>query len=504
MKIFTSYIDHETNTFSPIETKMDRFSSGEEFPISGQNALQEFKGTRSILGGFIDAMDNSGHDLIVGINAAAEPSGLVDDDAYQKLSDYLIEHIKGCDAIMLGLHGAMVTQTYEDGEGFLLERIRKEYPDIPIAISLDMHGNLYQRIIDNCNIISGYQTYPHIDMYDTSKKSGELLIKMLEGKCKPTMTWGNNPMIPHIMRQGSDDSPNKELQELCRKFEKEGALAVSVFTGFPHADIHNAGLSVVVVTDNDMKLAEDIKNELLDRAWSEREKFVYKIKPLSESVSEAKDYAERINDENFRPVLLLDHYDNTASGGTMESTEVLAEIIKQELEDVAFFGFHDPETVQDMIKTGVDNEIEVTLGGKIKIASLEQQTKPIKIKGTIKSITSGRFKITGPMGKGTWTYMGPSAVLSTDNIDIVIISRHIEPYDLGSFLSMGIDAYTKKFLVLKSRIHYRTCFMPIVSKVFECAGFGVCTSDYSQLTFKNLRRPIYPLDEISERYESNK
>lgn len=504
MKIFLSYIDHETNTFSPIETKMDRFAEGREFPINGEEALKSFTGTRSILGGFIDAMENSGHELVMGLNAGAEPSGPVDNQAYQLLGDYLIENIKGCDAIMLGLHGAMVTQTYEDGEGFLLERIRKEYPDIPIAISLDMHGNVYQRIISNCNIISGYQTYPHIDMYDTSKKSGELLIRMLAGDCKPTMTWGNNPMIPHVMRQGSDDSPNKELQEMCRQYEKDGALAVSLFTGFPHADIHNAGLSVVVVTDNDMKLAEEIKNELLDVAWSERKKFVYQIKPLSDSVSEAKEYAETLNDENSKPVLLLDHYDNTASGGTMESTEVLSEILEQGLEDVAFFGFYDPETVQEMIKVGVDNEIEVTLGGKIKITSLEQQTKQIKLKGIVRSITNGRFKITGPMGKGTWNYMGPSAVLSTGNVDIVIISRHIEPYDLGSFLSMGVDAFNKKFLVLKSRIHYRTCFMPIVSKVFECAGFGVCTSDYSQLTYKNLRRPIFPLDEITERYESNK
>ena len=144
---------------------------------------------------------------------------------------------------MLDLHGAMVTESFEDGEGELLRRIRAIDPNTPIAVSLDMHANLYDAIIDNATVVTGYRTYPHIDTYDTAKRAGEILLRAIRGEVRPVMAWGNVPMLPHVMRQGSDDHPNKELQARCRRDERaEGALAASLFTGFPHADITNAGL----------------------------------------------------------------------------------------------------------------------------------------------------------------------------------------------------------------------------------------------------------------------
>jgi microcystin degradation protein MlrC len=190
---------------------------------------------------------------VLPIAAGAPPSRPVDDAAFELIASVICDAVakRGFDGIMLDLHGAMVTESFEDGEGELLRRIRAIDADTPIAVAYDMHANLYDAMIDNATVVAGYRTYPHIDTYDTAHRAGEILLMAMRGRVNPVMAWGNVPMLPHVMRQGSDDHPNHELQARCAAMATEGALAASLFTGFPHADIRNAGLSAVVVTDGD-------------------------------------------------------------------------------------------------------------------------------------------------------------------------------------------------------------------------------------------------------------
>jgi microcystin degradation protein MlrC len=269
----------------------------------------------------------------------------------------------------------------------------------------------------------------------------------------------------------------------------EGALAASLFTGFPHADITNAGLSAVVVTDGDSKLAEELRDELLDRAWVEREAFVYKIEPLAQSIARAKAMPP-----GDGPIVLLDHYDNCASGGTMDTTAVLAEILRQGIEDVAAFAIYDPETVQQAIEAGIGAHVSLSVGGKIAMPAIPVESPPLIISGTVKTISNGRYRNRGPMGRGVQMDMGPTVVIDTGAAEIVLISRHVEPSDLNCLSSLGIDPMQKRYVMLKSRIHWRAGLGKLASAVVDCAGAGVCTSDYSQLQFKKVRRPVYPLD----------
>ena len=495
MHIVIAQMSHETNTFSPVVTDLDRFAGGRDVPISGEDARDVYRGTASCIGGYLKVAEEAGAEIRIPIVAGAPPSGPVEDDAYEYIAGRIVEAASsGCDAIFLDLHGAMVTRSVDDGEGELLRRIRAVAPDVPIAVSLDMHANLYPDIVELATLVYGYHTYPHIDMDVTAEHAGRLLLRAMRGEVNPTMAWANAPMLPHVMRQGTDDFPNDRLQARANEMESEGALAVSVFTGFPHADITNAGLSVVVVTDDDEALAERYRDELLDFAWGERETFVYEVEPLEDSVARAKTLADAGG-----PVLLLDHYDNTASGGTMDTTEVLAEILRQGLEDVAVFGFFDPEAVAMMVAAGVGNEVSISLGGKLAMPALARQSQPLELSGRVKLISEGRYKATVPMSRGLTMNMGTTAVLAVGSIDIVAVSRHIEPFDPGCFRSLGIEPTERRFLMLKSRIHYRTGFKPLVKEVVECAGLGVCTSDYSEVTFENVRRPIFPLDGINSR-----
>jgi microcystin degradation protein MlrC len=489
MRLLIAMMKHETNTFSPVPTPLARFR-----PLYGEAAIRAFRGTGTGLGAYLDLAQREGAEIVLPIAAGAPPSSPVDDSAYAHITDTICEAVArgGFDGIMLDLHGAMVTQNIEDGEGLFLKRLRAIDPNTPIAVSLDMHANLYDEIIANATVVTGYRTYPHIDTYETAKLAGEILLRAIRGEVKPVMAWGNEPMLPHVMRQGTDDHPNKELQHRCAAMRTEGALAASLFTGFPHADITNAGLSAVVVTDGDPKLAEDLRDELLGRAWVEREAFVYTIEPLQQSVARAK--AMPPSRPGDGPIVLLDHYDNCASGGTMDTTVVLAEIMRQGLEDVAAFAIYDPEAVQQAIAAGIGAKLSLSIGGKIKMPAIPAESPPLTVSGTVKTISNGRYRNRGPMGRGVQMDMGPAVVLDTGAVEIVLISHHVEPSDLNCLSSLAIDPLQKRYVMLKSRIHWRAGLGPMAREVVECAGVGVCTSDYSELQFKRVRRPIYPLD----------
>src|SRR5882757_4453197 len=354
MRLLIAMMKHETNTFSPVPTPLARFG-----PLYGEAAIRAYRGTGTGLGAYLDLAQRERAEIVLPVAAGAPPSRPVEDAAYAHITDTICEAVTrgGFDGIMLDLHGAMVTESLEDGEGQFLKRLRAIDPKTPIAVSLDMHANLYDEIIANATVVTGYRTYPHIDTYETARLAGEIVLRTIRSEVKPVMAWGNVPMLPHVMRQGTDDHPNKELQHRCAAMSGDGALAASLFAGFPHADIANAGLSAVVVTDSDRALAEKLRDELLSQAWGDREAFVYKIEPLDESVARAKAMAPTEPGEG--PIVLLDHYDNCASGGTMDTTVVLAEIVRQRLENVAAFAIYDPEAVQEAIAVGVGAEVSL-------------------------------------------------------------------------------------------------------------------------------------------------
>jgi microcystin degradation protein MlrC len=249
-----------------------------------------------------------------------------------------------------------------------------------------------------------------------------------------------------------------------------------------------AGLSAVVVTDGDAADAQAMVDELLAFAWQARRAFMFEIKPLAESVARAKETVAN------GPVFLLDHYDNCASGGTMDTTEVLAEIIRQGLEDVVFFGLYDPEAVEQCIAAGVGAEVTLSVGAKLPMPLLPVKSAPITLKGRVQTISAGSFKAKGGLSPGLQIYMGRTVVVDTGPVQVVLLSRHIEPTAQEMLTVLGIDAAKKKYVAIKSRVHWRADLGQLAKGIVECAGVGVCTSDYSQLEFRNVRRPVFPLE----------
>jgi microcystin degradation protein MlrC len=491
MRLLVAMMKHETNTFSPVRTDLERFMAWGGHV--GEAAYAAYKGTGMPFGAYLDLAEEAGHEVVTPIAAEAMPSGKVEAAAYEFMTGKILDAVReGVDAALLDLHGAMVSETTDDGEGTLLEKMREIAPDLPIAVTYDLHTNLTQKMIDNCTCLIGYKTYPHVDMRAVGEKIGRVMLDHLAGKNSPVMAWGHPPLLAQTLRMGHDDEPMKSLLDLAREAEAQpGILAATVFGGFPLADFHDAGASVCVVADGDVALAERWRDRLVEQMWKNREEFVYRGEPLEDAVSRAKALTDG-------PVLLLDHADNVGSGGTQDVMVVIEEVLRQGLKDVAVAAVYDPEAIKTMQKAGIGATVTLQLGGKTEMPSIDMKGEPLEVTGTVKSLTNGEWIVRGPMYTGVKVSMGHSAVLDTGDVEIVVTSQHHEPWDLGVFTSVGIQPEHKRYLLLKSRIHYRAGFGDLGKHTITCDGHGVTTSDNTLLDFQKVRRPIYPLDNINE------
>ena len=490
MRILIAMMKHETNTFSPVVTDWARFEDWGAF--AGPDVVKTYKNTAMPIAAYLKIADELDAQVVTPLATEAMPSGKVTKEAYEHMTGLIVEAAKDVDLALLDLHGAMVAEHVFDGEGELLARIRDLRPELPIAVTLDLHCNLTQKMVDNCTALIGYKTYPHVDMYEVAERVGRIVVGAVQSKFNPVMAWGHPPLLSQTLTQGTDDEPMKSLIAMAREAEaKPGILAATVFGGFPMADMPDAGTSSVLVTDGNAELAKKTRDAILDEAWKRREEFIYKPEALEEAVGRAKTITDG-------PVMLLDHADNCGSGANQDVMTVIAEVLRQGLEDVVVGGVWDPDAVQEMQGAGVGNKITLQLGGKTDMPAIGLKGKPMKITGIVTVLTDGRWVVRGPMYTGVPVNMGPTAVLDTGHMKIVIVSRHHEPWDLGVFTSVGIQPEHHRYILLKSRIHYRAGFGNLPKTTITLDGDGVTTSDNSKLTFENVRRPIFPLDRINE------
>lgn len=491
MRILCATFKHETNTFSPIVTDLKRFQEwGLHF---GADARRAMAGTRMPQAAYMALAEARGAELVTPVAAEAMPAGPVTADAYERLADAILEAAAGCDAALLDLHGAMVSETADDGEGELLARLRAAQPGLPIAVSLDLHCNLTQRMVDNCTALIGYKTYPHIDMYEVAEQIGRVVLDSLDGAVDPVMRWARPPLLSQTLRQGTDDAPMKGLIAEARRLEAEepGILAATVFGGFPLADVADAGTSALLVadakTDGAVEAAARGAEDLARRAWDARADFVYRGRPLGEAVAKAA----RLN---HGPILLLDHADNCGSGATQDVMTAIEAVLRAGLEEVAVATVWDPAAVGEMQAAGEGATVTLDLGGRTDMPAIGLRGRPLRVTGVVETLAAGTFTVEGPMYTGVTVDCGPSALLRVGGVRIIVTSHHHEPWDLGVFRMLGLEPERLRYLMLKSRIHYRAGFGDLARHTLTLDGEGVTTSDNGLLSYETLRRPIYPLD----------
>jgi microcystin degradation protein MlrC len=392
----------------------------------------------------------------------------------------------------------MVSEFAVDGEGNLLKRIRSIAPNIPIAVALDLHANVTPSMVQNCDVMVSFKTYPHIDMYETGLHAGELLRDMLVEKIKPSMAYRQIPLLSHTLRSNTNEGAMKAAVQAAIEMEKKpGILGISILAGFSLADFHDAGMSVIVIGDKNYPDYDVIQNQVADQLQamilSQADGFIYESIPIERALNTARELAQLTTPG---PVLLLDHSDNVMSGGPCDTTDILEAALQFGLTNIAAGPIADPETVQKLILVGLNKPVDIELGNKSGWTYRGVRKQPLKLSGVIRAITDGKIKVTGPIFTGSILNMGPSVLFETNEVQIVISSERVEPYDIAVMTSLGIELQSKTYVLLKSRMYCRPVFFPFSKGFVECDSDqgGPTSSNYDWFDIKYIRRPIYPLD----------
>lgn len=489
MRLLIAMMKHETNTFSPVPTPLQRFRDWGLH--EDEAAVRFYKNTNHPFAAYLDVAAEMGAEIVAPVAAEAMPSGPVSREAYDYLTGRILDALatKGpFDAALLDLHGAMVPEGLDDGEGPLLARMRAVAPDLPIGVTFDPHGNMTPEIMANADVVVAYKTYPHVDMHKAGMQCARIMMDMLAGKVRPVISWAPAGILAQTLRMGTDEQPMRGAVDLCLEEERrEGVLAASVFGGFPMADIPSAGLSVVVVADAAKDDGRASRDRLLAYARENRTDWFHVHEPIEAAVARARAIADG-------PVVLLDHADNVGSGGTSDVMTAIAEVLRQDLQGVAMAAVWDPAAVQAMQAAGVGSTVTLDLGGRMAMPAIDFPARPLRVTGRVRRLSDGEWIVRGPMYTGSRITAGPTAVLEVGGMQIVVTSLHHEPWDAGIFTHIGIDPAQCRYILLKSRVHYRAGFRPYEKHRITLDGDGVTTSDNSRLTYTRLTPGTYPFN----------
>ena len=493
--IVIARFNHETNTFSPVATPLSAFA-----PQWDDDARRDQQGARTAMGAFLDIAATIEDAIVVTpVAATANPSGTVAAAAYDAICAAILTAVaSGCDAIMLDLHGAMVAEYADDGEGTLLQKIRCLAPDVPLCVALDLHGNVTRAMVESCDIIVGFKTYPHIDMYETGAHAGRLLADMLARRIAPVIAWRQLPLLSHTLLSNTATTAMQHAVQAAIAAEAEpGILAATVMAGFSLADFQDVGMSVIVVADNadgsGTARADAVAARLAQLVWNERAGFVYTSEPVAQSMQRALTLAAG---PGRGPVLLLDHSDNVMSGGSCDTMDVLQAALAAGLTDIAVGPLCDPLAVDVLLAAGMGATVSIALGNKTALHAQGLYKTPMQLTGVVRAVSDGEIAVVGPIYTGSLLKMGMTVLFDIGPAQIVVTRERVEPYDLGVFTCVGIDPTQTTFLLLKSRMYCRPVFLPVARGLVECDadGGGPTSSNYALFPFAKIRRPLYPLD----------
>ncbi|MCZ6633073.1 MAG: M81 family metallopeptidase [bacterium] len=484
MKWIVGSFSHETNTFSTVPTDLDAFQA-QTYHV-GAEIADRSAGTKTPIGGFIDVAQERGDELVFTVSAHATPSGLVTQEAYETIGAQLLEGIEAnpdADGILLALHGAMVAEGIDDGEGELLRRIREVVGD-EMPVVLDLHSHITEEMVGAADVLIGYQKYPHTDTYERGVEAARLIEQIVKGDVRPVSALQKPRMIPPCGTCHTQGGLYKELWEEALRADRPGEiLTTSLFAGFPYADIPPMGFAVLVYARGDEGIAKAEADRLATMAWDRREAFLYTPTSVSDAVSQALAV-------DGGPVVIADISDNPGGGGSNDGVEILRELLHQGVRDAAVATIYDPEVVTQAVEAGVGASIRSPLGAKTDVL----HGASIEIEGRVRLLFDGDFQYKGPMTQGAWGSIGTSAVVDVQGVRVIVCSKRLQSRDPEVFRAAGIEPLAQKILVVKSAVHFRAAFEPLAAEVIVADAPGLTSLDMSLFDFKRITRPMFPLD----------
>jgi microcystin degradation protein MlrC len=405
----------------------------------------------------------------------------VERDAYERIAGRLlslIKHAGSLDGIYLDLHGAMVTEHLEDGEGELLERIRAMVgPDLPIVVSLDLHANITRRMVQHASALVVCRTYPHVDLAESGAWSAEVLQRLMKhGPLKKAMRRAEF-LVP-LTWQCTLIEP---AQGIYRAVAESNTASASFAFGFPPADIAECG-PVALAYAETQDAADHAADRLIAIVNAAERDFAGKVWQPDEAVAYAKQRALELK----RPIILADTQDNPGAGGNSDSVGLLEALVRNRAEGAAFANLFDPKTAEIAHRAGQGAEISLGIGAW----SGTPGHVPFKATFTVERLGDGSFEATGPFYRGNKMQLGPMALLRIGGTRIVVASRKQQAADQAMLRHLGIEPATQQILALKSSVHFRADFQPIAGEILIVAAPGANPVDHRALSYRHLREGV--------------
>jgi microcystin degradation protein MlrC len=483
---------HETNTFAPVKATFEDFEQADAWPglLRGKQVVSATRGMNLPVSGFAKIAEGLGHRLVPLLWCAAPPSAAVEERAYERIAAELLDRlarVKKLDAIYLDLHGAMVTEHLQDGEGELLHRVRDTVGEsVPVVASLDFHANVTPAMVDLSDALAVYRTYPHLDMADTGGRAAALLNHLLSGRILHS-AYRRLPYLIPLTWQCTLTEPMSALMHVVRSRTGGVARSVEFVPGFPLADVHDCGPSVLAYAD-DAAAAETAADELRTLIQSREDAFRERLYTPDEAIAIAAD-----TDPAAGPVVFADTQDNPGAGGHADTVGIIRALIEQGVADAVVAVLNDPEVAAMAHQAGVGARIDAALGAK---SGFPGET-PLRAEFRVEALGDGRFRGTGPFYAGCEMQLGPMALLGIDGVRIIVSSRKQQAADQAEFRHLGIEPAEHRILVLKSSVHFRADFEPIAARVLLVESPGPNLADPAKLPFRRLRagvrlRPMGP------------
>lgn len=488
-RILLAYFKHESNNFNEKPTTLTDYKKRSLF--FGEDVLKVCTGAKTEPGAYIDVFSKRPDvELIPVVMGDASPGGCVTRETFEYFKDAIIDgYLKASeegkvDGIALTLHGAMITDFSEDGEGVLLKAVRETAGnEIPIVATLDYHANMTPEMAEYATALFPARYYPHTDFYDRGVEAANMLLDILDGRAHPVCSLKKIPMIvPHL--DTSEEPLCSLIADLIAESSVPGVLYAYFIGGFSRANIRDAGSAVYVIAEKDAALAEKISDKYYRRIMNSLEGFELSL----------KDPADAVSDAIAAPYItvIADAADNPGSGLMSDATEIFHELIRQGAEKTAAALIWDPETVKEALKAGPGAYFDAAIGGK----SSSTVGAPVCGKAYVKSIHDGIFRLKGPMNRGALQNAGMTAVLELSGITFVVCSNRTQAFDEEAFRAFGVEPSDYHIIVLKSSIHYRAAWkrwIP-VEHIVTVDMPNITSFDERKVDFSKVKRPVYPID----------
>lgn len=476
-RVLIAEFKHETNSFSP--SAADRQAFENRRLLFGEELIDYFSGVETEVGAFLDVL--GGRDdfaLYPCIAFNAEPSGPVTKEIYDLASHKLREAILKdgpFDGILLALHGAMVAQGHPDGEGDLLEMLRQTAgPQVPIVASLDLHANVTPKMAKNATALIPFEYYPHTDTYQTALLAAETMKDILLGDISLCFAYA---YIPFLLPLFPTEFPEiAQFNELARQYTEEpDTCFVRITHGFFLADFQEMGMSVVAAVNGSQQRANQIVSELSKKIWESRHIFSRHYPTLDNAL-------DTLQAAEGAPVVLADASDNPGAGGMGDTTHLLRRVLQRGIQGGALATIHDPDSVAACRRAGIGATVSLDLGGKSDPAF---SGGPLHVQAKVLRFTNGEYRNRDEMDRGGLVRLGDCAVVDIGGNLVIISSFRTQPYDLEVFRSCGIAPEDRRFLMVKSAVHYRASFGKIAYKMIDLALPGYAKPVPEGLPYQN-------------------